>query len=197
MSKEILSSEELECKLRKTEHELEKVSMEKEALERAIWDMLNHSKVYVLLLDSKMNVLLMNNNFAVKLGFKSEKEVIGKCWLDFIKPEEKDQISNIHQSLAFTDKDESHKYREVVNDVIRLDGKVCTIKWFNFSVNHEYNLTFSIGIPKDPPSKITEESIRTYYQDMLEKDKTMISSLRDTVLREAKTNVNLCENVRI
>lgn len=193
MSKETSGSESLESKLRKTEDQLKKVSMEKEALERAIWDMLNHSKVYVLLLDAHMNVLLINNNFATKLGFESEKDVIGKCWLDFIKPEEQDQIINIHESLAFTDKEEAHKYREVVNDVVRLDGHVCTIKWFNFSVNHEYNLTFSIGIPKDPPSKISEESIRKYYQDVLEKDKTMISSLRDTVLRESKKSAEMCQ----
>lgn len=192
MNKKILSHEELESILETTKDELEKVSIQKKALERAIWDLLNHANIFVILLDSEMNVLLINHSFATKLGFNNTKEVVGKCWLDFIKPDEQERVTAIHHSLAFEDNEESHKYREVVNDIVKLNGKVCTIKWFNFSVNHNYNLTFSIGIPKEVPAEISEESIRSYYQDVLEKDKTMILSLRDTVIKDFKSS-HVCE----
>jgi PAS domain S-box-containing protein len=183
MEKSVKERNELETKLKKAESDLEQLSMKKTALEKAIWDLLNHANIFVLLLDHRMNILLINHSFSVKLGFNNPKELIGKCWLDFIKPEEHDRIAAIHHELAFKDDEEEHKYREVVNDIIKPNGKVCTIKWFNFSVNHEYNLTFSIGIPKEVPTQVTEDSIRNYYQHVLEKDKTMITSLRDTVIK--------------
>lgn len=188
METKVISNEELESRLKQTKKELHKTSAEKEALKKAIWDMLNYAQMFILLLDSKMNILLINYSFAVKLGFKNEKEPIGRCWLDFIKPKEHDQISAIHHSLVHDSEKENHKYREVVSDIVKLNGKVCTIKWFNFAVNHEYNLTFSFGIPKEFPTEITEHSIRSYYQDVLQKDKTMILSLRDTVLGGIKAS---------
>lgn len=177
-----MKNEKLKSELKQAKKELCKSSLEKEALKKAIWDMLNYAQMFILLLDPKLNILLINHSFAVKLGFKDEKEPIGRCWLDFIKPKEHGQISAIHHSLAYGDKKEFEKYREVVSDIIRLDGGVCTIKWFNLPINHEYNLIFSFGIPKEFPTEITESSIRSYYQDILQKDKTMILSLRDTVL---------------
>lgn len=188
MKMKVVTNEELESELKQTKEELYKTSMEKEALKKAIWDMLNYAQMFILLLDSKMNILLINNSFSVKLGFKDERELIGRCWLDFIKPKEHDQISAIHQSVAHGSEADQEKYREVVNDIIKPNGQVCTIKWFNFAVNHEYNLTFSFGIPKEFPTEITESSIRSYYQDVLQKDKTMILSLRDTVLGGMKAS---------
>jgi hypothetical protein len=128
---EVMSNEELKSALRQTKEKLQRASMEKEALEKAVWDMINYANMFVLLLDPKMN------------GFNDPKEVIGRCWLDFIKPNEQDQIYAIHHSLAHDSEEESEKYREVVNDIVKLDGKVCTIKWFNFPINHQYHLTFS------------------------------------------------------
>ncbi len=154
--------------------------------------MLNYANIFILLLDQKMNVLLINYSFATKLGFDDPKEITGRCWLDFIKPEDQDHIYAIHHSLSHDSEKESKKYREVVNDIIKPDGQVCTIKWFNFPINHQYQLTFSFGIPKDMPPEITEESIRTYYSEILEKDKTMILSLRDKVVKDLKT-LDACE----
>jgi len=182
----------LKTKLKETKEALCKMSKEKDALTKAIWDMLNYAKIFVLLLDSKMNIVLINYHFATKLGFKDEKEAIGKCWLDFIKPEDREQISTIHYVLAYESDEESEKYREVVSDIVKLNNKVCTIKWFNFKVNHQYHLTFSFGIPKEIPINLTEESLRSYYKDILEKDRTMITSLRDIVVKGFETP-DFCE----
>jgi hypothetical protein len=45
-------------------------------------------------------------------------------------------------------------------------------------------MTFSFGLPITIPAEITEDSIRSYYRDIIEKDKTLIKSLRETVLSE-------------
>jgi len=181
----------LESKLKETKEELNKAFKEKEALTKAIWDILNYSEIFVVLLDSKMNIVLINYKLATKLGFKDEKEAVGRCWLDFIKPEEHVQMTAIHYTL--THEKDIEKYREVVNDIVKLDGKVCTIKWFNFSVNNKSNLTLSLGIPTNFPTEITEESLRTYYKDVLRKDRTMIKSLRDIVITGIETP-NFCDS---
>jgi PAS domain S-box-containing protein len=182
----------LESELKETKDKLKQTSMKKEALEKAIWDMINYANIFVLLLDSKMHVLLINQSFSKTLGFDDAKEVIDKCWLDFIKPEDKDLITAVHHSLAFDGEKESKKYREVVSDIIKLDGESLSIKWFNFPINHQYNLTFSFGIPTEVPAEITEESIRTYYREILLKDKTMILSLKDMAIKDLQTLDN-CE----
>jgi len=192
MNTKVMSKEELESELRQTKDKLEKASKEKEALKKAIWDMLNYANMFILLLDPKMNILLINQSFASKLGFKDSNELIGRCWLDFIQPQDQDKIYAVHHSLSQDSEKESSKYREVVNDIIKPDGKICTIKWFNFPINHQYHLTFSFGIPAEMPAEITEESIRTYYRDILQKDKTMISSLKDKAIKDLQT-LEACE----
>ena len=186
-----MSNEELKTALRQTEEKLEKASTEKEALEKAIWDMMNYANVFILLLDPKMNVLLINNTFTKKLGFNDPKDVIGKCWLDFIKPKDRNHIHAVHHSLAY-DGEESSKYKEVVNDVINPDGQIVTVKWFNFPINHQYHLTFSFGIQEETLPEMTEDSIRTYYHEILQKDKTMILSLKDRAIKDLKT-LEACE----
>jgi len=182
----------LESELKEAKDKLKQTSMKKEALEKAIWDMINYANIFVLLLDSKMNVLLINQSFSKTLGFDDPKEVIDKCWLDFIKPEDKEFINIVHHSLAFDNEKVSKKYMEVVNDVVKTDGESLSIRWFNFPINHQYNLIFSFGLPTEIPAEITEESIRTYYQEILLKDKTMILSLKDMAIKDLQTLDN-CE----
>jgi len=175
----------LQSQLKEAEEKLSKTFKEKEALRKAIWDMLNYANIFVVLLDSEMNIVLINYSLATKLGFKDETEAIGRCWLDFIKPEEHDQLTTIHHSLAY--EGDHEKYREVINDIVKLSGDTCTIKWFNFTVNSDYHLTFSLGIPKEFPIQVTEESVRSYYKDVLAKDRTTIDSLRDMIVKGTKT----------
>jgi len=175
----------LQSELKETKEELDKSFREKEALRKAIWNLLNYAKIFVVLLDANMNIILINYSLATKLGFKDETEAIGRCWLDFIKPEEHEQITAIHHALAY--EEDSERYREIVSDIVKLNGKTCTIKWFNITINNNYHLTFSFGIPKEFPIEVTEESVRSYYKDVLEKDRTTIDSLRDLVIK--RTNI--------
>jgi len=148
--------------------------------QKAIWDMLNYANMFVLLLDENMNIKLLNWSLATKLGFKNEVEPLGRCWLDFLPDEDKEWIKVIHHHVTYTTA-EAEKYKEVINDIVTLSGEVVKVKWFNALINHNYNFTFSMGIYKEPDTKITEESIRTFYRDVIEKDKVMIKALKHLV----------------
>ena len=171
-------------------HKLEEIKDELLKTKAAIWDMLNYANMYVLLLDDKMNIRFANYSLSITLGFKDEFEPLGRCWLDFIKESERPIIGNVHRSLVT--KAECEKYREFTNDIVTLDDKIITVKWFNAPVNHEYNWTFSFGLASQPPVEVTEESVRAYYRDILAKDRTMISSIRDVIIR-GSMEVDSCE----
>lgn len=170
--------------------QLEETKKELLKTKAAIWDMLNYANMYVLLLDDKMNIKFINYSLAITLGFKDEFEPVGRCWLEFIKESDRDIVSNVHRCLSL--EEECPKYREFTNDVVTLEKKIITVKWFNAPVNHDYNWTFSFGIASQPPSEITEESIRSYFADVIARDRTMISSLRDAIIRGHKAE-KACE----
>jgi hypothetical protein len=172
-------------------HELKQTKDELLKTKAAIWDMLNYANMYVLLLDDKMNIRFANYSLSITLGFQNEFEPIGKCWLDFIKESEKAVVGNVHRCLTI--EDECENYREYINDIVTLDKKIITVKWFNAPVNHEYHWTFSFGLASQPPVEVTEDSIRTYYKDILAKDRTMIRSLRDMIIRGSEP-VDSCES---
>jgi PAS domain S-box-containing protein len=169
--------------------ELEHTKKELEKTKNAIWDMMNYSSMFVLILDDKMHIQFINWSLATALGFKNEEEPIGRCWLDFIPTDQRDLISGIHHSIKMNEKDE--KYKEMVNEVKCQNGEVLTIKWFNTKINREHEWTFSFGLQMEASTNVTEESLRSYYQDIVKKDRTVILSMRDKILADSKLDV--CE----
>ena len=144
--------------------------------------MLNYANnLFLVILDSSMIVKLANWSLATTLGFENEKEIIGHCWLDFIKTEEKDMIKNIH-NLVTNNHEKANEYREVTNDIVLPFGETMVVKWFNIKINNNLNLTISIGIKCNYDYEESEESVRSYYRDVIEKDKTMIKSFRETII---------------
>jgi hypothetical protein len=176
-------------KLKETKKELCKSLKERKLLQKAIWDMLNYANMYVVLLGEDLTIKLINWSLATKLGFKDEREPLGECWLEFIKPEEHLRIKAIHSDVT---KNKDSKFVEHENDIVTKDNIIISVKWFNIHINTDYNMTFSFGIPKTIPAEITEESIRNYYRDIIEKDKTMIKSLKETVLSEGYISDSVC-----
>jgi len=163
-------------------------------LRKAIWDMLNYASIFLVLLDSKMIIKLCNWRLTTALGFQEDKEVIGKCWLTFIPEEEIDRIKMIHHDLAVNHNDqEKQKNLEVTNDIKTINGEIITVKWFNVQINSIYNMTMSLGLPINKPNlQESEDSIRAYYRDIIDKDRTMIRSLRDVALKGVE-HINVCE----
>jgi PAS domain S-box-containing protein len=180
----------LKNQLEETRRELCKSLKEKKLLQKAIWDMLNHANMYVVLLDDKMNIKLINYSLATKLGYKNEDEAIGKCWLNFIKEGERIKLEAIHKDIT---NNKDSKYIEYENEIVTKDGEEILIKWFNIPINSEYHMTFSFGVSRVDPVEITEDSIRSYYRDIIEKDKTMIRTLKETVLSKGYVTDSVCK----
>ena len=86
--------------IKSLETELDRTKKELGATRKAIWDMLNYANMYVVILDKEMRIKLINYSLATELGFASEDEPIGKCWLDFIPENEHDKMSTVHESLS-------------------------------------------------------------------------------------------------
>jgi len=161
------------------------------SMRNAFWDMLNYANMFVVVLDSEMNIKLANWSLATTLGFKNEDEIIGRYWLDFIPDEEKTIILEYHKLLSQST-DLRSIDREFFNCISSKDGANINVKWFNTKINSNYNWTFSIGIPREYKNfENTEESIRAYYRDIVDQDKTMIEALRDTILDWKSPTVKL------
>ena len=193
MSKEEVTD--LQQELEKSKEVIRKLKKESSILKKAIWDMLNYAQMYVVLLDSNMIIRLINWSLATDLGFENEREVIGHCWLEFISEEDTDRVVKIHNQLAYNDKDK--KFREIVNDIVTKDEKKISVKWFNVPINSTYHMTFSMGLKMtqlnvEAATAISEDSIRSYYRDIIEKDRTMIQSLKDVVLKGFEAG-NVCK----
>ena len=169
---------ELETRLRNTRH--------------AVWDMMNYTKMFVVILDENLKVKIANWYLATELGFENEDDLLDKCWLQFVDEQKHDLIKRVH-SIAISE--EFYKVREVVNEIITLDGKIINVKWFNTKINDKYHWSFSIGIPmvNDTLHAETEETIRSYYKDIIARDRTMIEALRDTILDEKQNSKTICE----
>jgi PAS domain S-box-containing protein len=181
--------DDLQQELKKSRETIKKLKEESRVLRKAIWDMLNYSNMYVLLLDSYMTIRLINWSLAKELGFSNEQEVIGKSWLDFIPDHNKELVKIVHDCLSHSM--EQEKYRELVNEVKRLDNSILVVKWFNIPINSNYNMTFSMGLKSNVSEceVVSEDSIRSYYRDIIAKDRTMIKSLKDVVVKGYNVSV--------
>lgn len=146
-----------------------------------IFTMLNFTNMYALVLDQEMIVRFANTSLALDLGFKGYQELIGRCWLDFIKPEDFKTVSAIHQAIANGIGD-WEKYREFKNTIVAKNETI-EVYWFNSHINTDYNWTFSFGVRARPivQDEINMNSIRNYYRDIINKDREMIVALRDVI----------------
>jgi PAS domain S-box-containing protein len=178
MEKDVIIKE-LEKKVDHLEKDLAFHKDETVKVKRTIWNMLNYANMFVLVLDKDMKIKFINWSLARALGFETEEEPIGKCWLKFINKKEKQMVTNLHSLMA---KEKDEHVNEFTNDIVRSDGTSINVKWFNIHINNDYNWTFSIGLLTKLTPEITEESVRSYYRDIIEQDKTMIRSMRDTIL---------------
>lgn len=161
-------------------------SLDANKLRKAIWDMMNFANMYVIVLDEKMNIKFVNYSLYNDLGFTEHNDILGKCWLDFIKTEDKEGITSVHNSISAGTSADAKIFLEYTNDIITLTGKVLPVKWFNAHINTEYDWTFSIGLQSEKPVMITADSVRKYYKQILENDRTMILSLRNSIINTSK-----------
>ena len=157
-------------------------SSEVEKLTSSIWDIFNHFSFGVLILNKDMNVLLANYFIAKLLGFENENELIQKNWLEFIPEVDKILVKKDHKEFIL--KTAKYEYKEYTNNIKKLNGDLVLMKWFNTRLNSGRVGTFSIGVPvKSAGSKDSVDSIRAYWNEIIEKDRTTLSAMKSLVLK--------------
>jgi PAS domain S-box-containing protein len=148
-------------------------------LRSIIFNMLNYTNMYILVLDQQMLIKFINNSLANDLGYDKFDDLLGKCWLDFIDENDKETIKIMHTSIA-NGYENWETYKEFQNEINGKDGEKINVCWFNSHINTDYNWTFSFGIKKEIETH-SMDSIRDYYQDIISKDRVMISAMRDVI----------------
>lgn len=148
-----------------------------EELRNVIFNMLNFTNMYCLVLDQSISIKFVNMSLAIDLGYSSYKELLNKCWLDFVEEKDRRMIEIIHDSVSNGKDNWEDKYREVQNNMITNDGKILPVYWFNSHINTNINWTFSFGIKKETK----EDDLRDFYYDVIRKDRVIINSMRDAM----------------
>jgi len=166
--------------LLKCTRQLQCYANKKQLIEHALWDVFNYSNFYVIALDENLCVKLCSYSLATALGFENEDEILGENWIKFISPSFQEAIKTIHTGVL-NNKDE---FKEITNEILTKNGKLINVKWFNSSVKNGLTMTFSVGVPLTRNISIENnvESMRSYFKDILERDESMIRSLKNMVM---------------
>jgi len=142
---------------------------------------LDYTNAFVVVLDSEMKIRYINLALVNKLGFEDHKDLIDRCWLDFISEKLQERIKKVHRTLLTTVSNECD-CNEYINEILDKNGNPTLIKWLNMAINSETNWTFSIGVPErtDLINRSADE-IRQEFKSAIASDRTMIKSLKDYV----------------
>lgn len=95
-------------------------------------NLLNTAQAIILLLDSKANILQVNQYFYDITGY-TEEEVLGKSWLDnFVAEDDKLKVSSFFQRYS-----RSSGVAPLLNKIVTSDGKTLDIEWRNKTLRDE------------------------------------------------------------
>ena len=141
-----------------------------------LFEILNNSNVYIVVLDRTINIRFINAPLANRLGFENIDELIGRCWLDFIPEKIHETLKTVHAYIFYNSEDD---YREYTNEILPLDKISLKVKWYNTVINHKTFWTFSFGLPLNNSEIQSKASIRADFKNMIESDKTVIKSLKE------------------
>jgi hypothetical protein len=157
---------------------LEKLSNYKSKnLELNLWNLLDYSNIYALILDKNLKIMAISNHLAKTIGVNRET-LIGCNWTMFLKFGQEDVLKHIVSNII----KQNGNYTEFTNDIVDINQNIITVKWFNALINHNYNWVFSVGVSLDNQQPTINEdiqSIRSYFKEILEKDKTTINAMRE------------------
>lgn len=152
---------------------------EKQKIQINIWNLLNYSSAYTVVLDKDLKIVISSYSLAKFLGFNSEDELVGLDWLQFIPSKNREIVTFMLEKV----REGEIKYIEATSEILDKEGKIHLVKWFRSAINGNKQGTFSIGIPvgvDDVEALLEdEESVRSYWRDVIQKDKTTITAIRD------------------
>lgn len=155
-------------------------------LSQSIWDILNYSTFFVVMLDKNLIILAANYFLATALGFKNEDEIIGKNWLDFTVERDKKIIQHVHKQIQNGDVNA----QEFINDIVCSENQSTPVRWFNTDFNQGTDGTFSIGVPitQEITPQDTEDAIRSYWKNVIQKNKTSIKAIKEMLHKNTEGN---------
>ena len=157
--------------------------IEQKKLQLSLKELFDYTNIYMLILDSNMKVKSCSYKLGKDLGYKSEEEIIGLNWKQFLKEKDSTKIDLVHKNVV-EDSDKYQKFlREVTNKVVTKSGTTINVKWFNSRIRNGNIYTFSIGIPYNRTVNASDdiESIRSYWKHVLDKDETTLKALKNVV----------------
>jgi PAS domain S-box-containing protein len=145
-----------------------------------LWNILDYSNYFVVVVDNVQEIRLCNRILSKTLGFESEVDLVGKKWGEFIPEGAKDLTALIHRETI----ENKSGTVESTGEIVGLDGKVIVVKWFHSLVNSELDWVFSMGVPFNIDGQETVENVRTFYKEILAKDRTTIEAIKKRIYHE-------------
>jgi PAS domain S-box-containing protein len=154
--------------------ELKKINKTKKKIELSLRDIFDYSDIYLIVLNSDMDIRLCSYRLALDLGFESSEELIGKNWTEFL-PIEMAPLKELFGP------EKKKIFNEFTNDIQTKNGTRIPTKWFNTRIKNGEICTFSIGIPltKEITKEDSIETMRAYWEDIIKKDRTTINVFKD------------------
>ncbi len=152
----------------------------KQQVELCLYELFNHTNIYVVILDELMSIKLCSWYLAHDLGYDSPEDLIGQNLKTFIPEHTQNRIDNIFSNII-KKINKAEDFREVNHPIIGKNNEEINVKWFNTIIRNGVELTFSIGIPlsKSVTKEDNVSTIRTYWSDIIESDRTTIDSLKN------------------
>ncbi len=148
---------------------------------KSLWDIFNYSNFYVCMLNQEFQITLANYYLSHQLGFEEECDLIGKNFREYVPESFSNIMPKIFDGVLQTH-GETHDF---VCEIMDPNTKVeVTVKWFISFINTTINSYFMIGIPllKDITPQDSVETIRQYWRNIIERDRSTIKSLKETVM---------------
>lgn len=147
-----------------------------------LWNILDYSNYFILVLNKELEIRLCNHMLSTVLGYKSEEEMVGKNWLEYIPEGTVDITKFVHNDTL----EKKSGAVESTGEIISADGTIIVVKWFHSYINSEFDWVFSMGVPFKANEQKTIENVRDFYREVLAKDKTTIEAIKKRVYN-AKT----------
>ncbi len=154
--------------------EIRKINDEKKQIEISIVDIFDYSDIYLVILDENFKIKLCSYRLTVDLGYERSNELVGKDWKEFL-PVEMATLAGLFGP------DNKKIHQEFTNDIISKNEQRIPTKWFNTRIENGVTWTFSIGIPltKEITKADSIETMRSYWEDIIKKDRTTINVFKD------------------
>ena len=152
-----------------------------EKIQSGVWELLDYSNMFVVMLDQNLKIKIINYHLSKTLGYDNPSDLVKKDWKDFLRISDHELVQHVCNEIIKG----NQSYKEFTNDIIDINKKSITVKWFNTYINHDFNCVFAIGLPltKEPSIDEDIDSLRAYFRDILEQDKTVINAMKEITMK--------------